>query len=273
MKTDTKTAGQFRLTSCTYGVSRVAFRGPNRPTTGRYVVFLGGSQTFARYVPNPFPDMIETEIGEVCVNLGCHSAGPDVFLHDTAVQALCHDAALTVIQVMGAANLSNRFYKVHPRRNDRFIAPEAALKALYPEVDFTEFAFVGHLLAKLVAVDPVRFEQVRKVLQVTWVRRMKALIGKATAPVVLLWFAPRAPDAERARVASPANEPLFVNRAMFESLRPHVAHSVEVVARCGDTAGMVHAPLELLAAQDTLGVVAHKMAAKALRLPITAALS
>lgn len=268
MKTETKPSGAFRLTSCTYGISRVPFRGPVRPTGGRFVAFLGGSETFAKYVPKPFPDLVETAIGEVCINLGCQSAGPDVFLHDTAVQALCHDAALTVLQVMGAAHLTNRYYKVHPRRNDRFIAPSAALKSLYPEVDFTEFAFVGHLLRKLHDVDTDRFAQVRAVLEATWVRRMKALIGKTRGPVLLLWFADRRPeDAEDMRDAAPG-APVFVNRAMMEKLRACVDDIVEVVAPSGDTSEMVHPPLEQIAAQDMQGVAAHQAAAKALRDPI-----
>lgn len=261
MKTETKPSGGFRLISCTYGISRVPFRGPLRPTAGRFVAFLGGSDTFARYVPKPFPDLVETAIGEVCINLGCQSAGPDVFLHDTAAQAMCHDAALTVIEVMGAVHLTNRYYKVHPRRNDRFIAPSAALKALYPEVDFTEFAFVGHLLRKLHAVDADRFAQVRMCLERTWVRRMKVLIGKSRGPVLLLWFAARKPDDAEAA-------PLCVSRAMLEQLRPYVADLIEVVTPVGDTCGMVHAPLERIAAQVTQGVAGHEAAAKALRIPI-----
>lgn len=265
MKTETKPLGAFRLATCTYGISRVPFRGPVRPTNGRFVAFLGGSETFAKYVPKPFPDLVETAIGEVCINLGCQSAGPDVFLNDTAVQSLCHDAALTVIQVMGAAHLSNRFYKVHPRRNDRFIAPSAALKALYPEVDFTDFAFVGHLLRKLHDVDADRFAQVRMVLEATWLRRMRALIGKARGPVLLLWFGTGLPeDAEDLHGAVPG-APVFVTRAMLEQLRAYVDDIIEVVSPCGDTSGMVHAPLEHIAAQDMQGIAAHEAAAKALR--------
>ena len=273
MKTETKPLGVFRLTSCKYGISRVPFRGPVRPTGGRFVAFLGGSETFAKYVPRPFPDLVETAIGEVCINLGCQSAGPDVFLHDTAVQALCHDAALTVIQVMGAAHLTNRFYKVHPRRNDRFIAPSAALKALYSEVDFTEFAFVGHLLRKLHDVDADRFVQVRKVLEATWVRRMKALVGKTRGPVLLLWFAARLPDDTEDMPGTAAGAPLFVTSAMLEQLRAYVDEVIEVVAPCGDTSGMVHAPLEQIAAQEMQGVAAHEAAAKALRGPVRVGLA
>lgn len=255
----------MRLTPCSYGLSRVPFRGPVRRTTGRYVACLGGSETFAKFIQTPFPDLIEAAIGEVCVNLGCQSAGPDVFLRDSAIQSLCHDATVTVIEVLGATNLSNTFYKVHPRRNDRFIGPTEALTRLFPEIDFTEFAFTGHLISKLQSTDPVRFEQVRNVLAATWERRMKSLIAQAHGPVVLLWFADHAPDDGPAK---PGHGPSFVTRAMLDSIAPFTSDVVEVVAAQGDTQGMSFAPLDALVAADAMGEAAHHKAARALRKPI-----
>lgn len=272
MKSETILRGLARPKPCHYGISKLPFRGPRRPTDGRYVAFLGGSETFARFIEKPFPDLIETAIGEVCVNLGCQSAGPDVFLQDTALQSLCHDAAATVIQIVGAANLSNAFYRVHPRRNDRFIAPTAKLLALYPEIDFSEVAFTGHLISRLREVDEERFEVVRKVMQSTWVRRMKVLIGRSTGPVLILWFGSRAPE-EPSEGLNPAHHPVFVTRAMLEILRPYVSDIIEVVAERGEVRGMSFAPLDALAAQDMLGVNAHQEAAKALRAPLLHGLS
>jgi hypothetical protein len=55
-------------------------------------------------------------------NLGLVNAGIDVFINEPMIQDFCAGAVVTVIQVLGAANMSNRFYAVHPRRNDRFPA-------------------------------------------------------------------------------------------------------------------------------------------------------
>ncbi len=267
MKTDARPRGALRLTPCTYGLSKLPFRGPRRPIDGRYIAFLGGSETFGKYIPKPFPELIETAIGEICVNLGCQSAGPDVFLNDTALQSICHDAAATVVQVSSAANLSNRYYKVHPRRNDRFIAPTEKLVALFPEIDFAEIAFTGHLIAQLRATDEDRFAIVREHLQLTWVRRLKALVGQMTGPVLLLWLSSRAPE-DAGEGGNPSSRPTFVTRDMVESLRSHVSDVVEVVAERGDTTGMHFAPLETLAAADMLGIFAHEEAARALRGPL-----
>jgi len=264
MKIETKPRGAMRLTPCTYGLSKVSFRGPRRATTGRYLAFLGGSETFAKFIDRPFPSLIETAIGEVCINLGCQSAGPDVFLRDTAIQSLCHDAVATVIQVMGSTNQSNAFYKVHPRRNDRFIAPSDKLMALYPEIDFSEISFTGHLIARMRAVDEERFAIVDKHLGHTWIRRMKALIGQANGPVVL-WVGEKASSGG-------LHDSALVTNAMMDELRPYVAHVVRVDPQIGSTEKMRFAPLEETVACGMMSVDGHLAAAKALRTQLQACL-
>lgn len=270
MRTDIRQQGALRLTPCNYGISKLPFRGPMRPTDGRFVAFLGGSDTFAKFIRKPFPALIETEIGEVCVNLGCQSAGPDVFIRDTAVEALCHDAAVTVIQVLGVANLSNSFYKVHPRRNDRFVAPSDKLIALFPEIDFAEISFTGHLIEKLRAVDEARFDLVKEHLQRTWLRRMKTLVGKSGGPVVLLWIT----SATLANsVTSQPSEPAFVTHQMIDEMRGYVDNVVKVKGQSGSTDGMCFAPLDALCAAETLGEATHISVVKALRAPLIKCMS
>lgn len=269
MKTFETRQSAFRLTSCTYGLSRLSFRGPRRPTDGRFVAVLGGSDTLARYVAKPYPDLVETAIGEVCVNLGVQAAGPDVYLNDPALQSLRHDAAATVIQLPGSTNLSNDFYKVHPRRNDRFTAPTDKLIHLYPEVDFSEISFTGHLIARLRAVDEARFALVRTALQSAWVCRMVQLVENVPGPVLLLWFAERTPNSDGGSIVgqggNPCHEPVFVTRQMVEALRDYVDDIIEVIAVRGELDGLSYAPLDTLAARDALGLAAHQAAAQALR--------
>ncbi len=272
MKTYDSENRTVRLAPCTYGLSRLSFRGPRRPTDGRYIAFLGGSDTFARYVPKPYCDLVAAATGEICVNLGCQSAGADVYLKDTALQTLRRDASATVIQVFGAANLSNPYYRVHPRRNDRFIAATPKLIALYPEVDFSEISFTGHLIARLRAVDEARFALVRTCLQATWVIRMHTLIADAASPVLLLWFASRAPD-DKIHDTPAGDDPAFITLEMLDMLRDAADDIIEVIMPRGETEGMAFPPLDSLSAQNSLGVDAHFAAAKALRLPLTFGLS
>jgi hypothetical protein len=65
---------------------------------------------------------------------------------------------VTVVQVLAVQNLSNPYYTVHPRRNDRFLRASARLQNLYQDVDFTEFHFTRHMLQTLQMVSAPRFE-------------------------------------------------------------------------------------------------------------------
>ena len=252
---------------CQYGRSKLVFRGPVRDMTGRYAAFLGGTETYGKFLRQPYPALVERRLGTPCVNLGWPNSGVDVLLNDPEIMFAASHACVTVIQVPGAQNLSNRFYKVHPRRNDRFVEASPILRAMYNEVDFTEFHFTRHMLGYLAYVCPERFEVVRDELQDAWVARMKLLLARIDGPAILLWMARRAPED---RVAAPHDtaNPAFITRAMLNAIKDHAAGFVDATASAAaleaGSAGMVHSELEAIAASELPGPVAHDEAAKAL---------
>lgn len=209
---------------CRYGNSRIFFRGPRKSLRGRYVTFIGGTETYGKDVASPFPDLVERATGIACVNFGCINASVDAFLPETAVHEVCHGAALNIVQVMGAHNMSNRFYTVHPRRNDRFVRASSVLRAVYPDVDFTEFCFTRHMLATLYALSPERFEIILSELQMAWRARMRTFLAEIGAHTLLLWLSESLPsNALLDDRADPINaDPLFVTRSMIDELRPGV---------------------------------------------------
>ncbi|MEQ9260122.1 MAG: DUF6473 family protein [Roseovarius sp.] len=221
-------ASRPQIDHCRYDGSRLLFRGPPRPLEGEFVACLGGTETFAREVALPFPDLLEELTGLTCVNFGWPNAGVEAFANDRALMGSAARARACVLQVPGAANLSNMYYRVHPRRNDRFLQPTEALQALYPEVDFMEFSFTRHLLGRLMALSPERFAYIREELATVWLASMRGLIGRIGAPVVLLWLSGRPPEA-RCDSPDPADDPAFVTRVMLEALRGEVAAVVELV--------------------------------------------
>jgi hypothetical protein len=249
-----------------FGRSRLLFRGPRPKIDGGYVAVLGGTETYGKYVAAPFPAVLGERIGLPVVNFGCMHAGVNVFVDDDSVLAACGEADLTVIQVMGAANMSNRLYSVHPRRNDRFLKASPALRALYPSLDFTEFNFTRHLLTALEGHAPEAFATVRQELRDAWLGRMRMLLRKIGGRVVLLWMSNRAPGhgADRATGA----DPLFVDRTLIEALRPDVTDIVEVVAsdaaRTDGLDGKIFAPMEAPAAMEVPGPLFHHEVADAL---------
>ncbi len=56
--------------------------------TAPYGVVIGGTETYGKFVPDPYPALIEARMGLQMVNLGCLNAGPDVFLNEPEVFAI-----------------------------------------------------------------------------------------------------------------------------------------------------------------------------------------
>ncbi|SFM69073.1 DUF6473 family protein [Shimia aestuarii] len=259
--------GDLDYEPCRYGTSRLLFRGPKKELEGDFVAFLGGTETYGKFIPAPFPQLVEEALGQTCVNLGFVNAGVDVFLSEPALLEIAQRARVTVVQVMGAQNMSNRFYKVHPRRNDRFVGASNMMRMVFREVDFSEFHFTRHMLGTVCARAPDRYGMVRDELRMAWVARMKLLLNTIGGKIVLLWFADHAPDAV-GDTAGLGADPLFVDRRMIEDLRPLVEDIVEVVAseaaRKKGMQGMRCTAMEKVAAQRMLGPAAHAEASAVL---------
>lgn len=203
------------------------FRGPQRSLAGRYVAVIGGTETFGKYVAQPFSDHLETALGMPVVNLGIANAGPEVLLADEEIGRIARQAQAVVLQIVGAQNQSNPFYTVHPRRNDRVLGVTHAMRGLFPEVDFTEFHFTRHLLQSLHAVSRDRFAIIVAQLQARWVERTAALLHALGANTILLWAGAQAPLADAATQIGP-RYPAFVDRAMVGRVAPLASRYLEL---------------------------------------------
>lgn len=257
---------------CRYGNSKLLFRGPRKKMAGEYIAMIGGTETYGKFIEKPFPTLVSEAMEMECVNFGCVTAGVDVFANETQVIDACSKARVTVVQAIGAQNMSNRFYAVHPRRNDRFLRASTLMKTIFREVDFTDFSFTKHLLTTLQTLSEERFSIVRDELKEAWIARMKLMLDKIEGKTVLLWFADRAPEDVAAKDGL-GREPIFVDRRMIEEIRPYVTEVVEVIpsnaALAQGTEGMVFSPMEKPVAQELMGVAAHEEAAKALLEPLS----
>jgi hypothetical protein len=258
-----------------YGTSKLTFRGPARDLSSAYIACLGGTETHGRFLDRPWPARLEAALGLPCVNLGLPNAGPDVFLRDQGLLDLARGASAVILQVPCAMNLSNPYYDVHPRRNDRFLRASTRLRRLYPEVDFTEFHFTRHMMWRLASLAPERFALLRTSVQDVWVDRMQRLMASIGRPVFLLWLANHAPGPDP-NSTEIHDDPAFVSLAMIRAIRPRATHLAQVVisktARDQGTRGMRFSPMEESAAADLPGPLAHAEAAQAL-LPALRALT
>jgi len=246
---------------CHYPGSALPVRGPCADLTAPYLAFLGGSETFGRFVAAPFPALLDRFLGQTCVNLGSISAGPDAMLSDAKVMRIAAAAASTVVQIPGAQNLSNQYYRVHPRRNDRFLRPSRRLTALYPDIDFTEFHFTKHLVTSLYRCSPGRFAPVLEELRAVWIARMERLLQALEGRALLLWLQY---EDTRPRGDEPLGpDPLLVTGAMIGRVAPRARGLIEVpVVPAGQLAGetekMAFGPLQAPAANHMLGPRMHK---------------
>lgn len=243
---------------CRYGASKTLFRGPKRSLDAPYVAFLGGSTTYGKFVERPYCNLIEEQLGIPCVNFGCMNGGIDIFAGDPFLLQAAGQAKVTVLQMTSPRNMSNRFYKVHPRRNDRFVEASALLRTIYREVDFAEFNFTNHMLQRLEIVSPDRFASVMEELRSAWIARMRLVLGQIRGKIVLLWASEYSPDDEPTNIDA---DPAFLTRQMLDEISPFATELVEVVASPGalaeGTTGMVFADMDAPAAKSMLGPQAH----------------
>lgn len=259
--------GALDYLPCRYGASRLLFRGPKRNLKEPYHAFIGGTETYGKFIERPFPALVEEALGVPCVNFGQPNAGVDAFSHDPFVLDATAQADVTVVQVLGAQNMTNRFYAVHPRRNDRFVSTSALLRTIYKEVDFADFHYTKHMLSRLLMTCPIRFAVVRQELQDAWLARMCLILSRIRGKSILLWFAAH-PCAQAMEEDELGPDPVFITQEMIDEVRRQATDWVEVVASPEameqGTHGMVFAPMEKMIAAETLGPMAHMAAAEKL---------
>jgi hypothetical protein len=249
---------------CRYGSSRLLFRGPRSDLTFPYIAFLGGTETYGKFVETPFVMQLDEMLKPTCVNFGCMNAGVDVFLHDPFLPDAARRAEVTVLQAPSAQNMSNRLYQVHPRRNDRFVSATNMLRSIFPDVDFARFHFNKHMLAHLHDVSPERYRIVEQELHEAWKARMVSLLDRISGRIVLMWLSERRPD----DTAHVRQEPMHVTAEMLEHVRSHVTQYVEIVlppdVRAAGVDGMVFNEMEAPAAAEIMGPLGHDLVAERL---------
>ena len=263
MKHEKIVTGDLSYSPCRYGNSRMLFRGPRKRLDLPYLAFIGGTETYGKFIEKPYPALVEKAMRQTCVNFGCVNGGIDAFVNDPTVMGICADADLTVVQIMGANYLSNRFYSVHPRRNDRFLRASSVMQAIYNDVDFSEFSFTRHMLSALHARSIERFDTVVKELREAWLARMRNMLGQIGNKTILLWFSDDELNDEHwaDRPDQLQVDPLFITASMIDELRPMVKDVV--VANPSETAiaqgarGMFFSPNQTKAASEMLGVNCH----------------
>src|SRR5210317_223864 len=90
---------ELSYSPCRYGSSRMLFRGPRKRLDLPYLAFIGGTETYGKFLEKPFPTLVEKAMRQTCVNFGCMNGGIDAFVNDPTIMDICAEADLTVVQV------------------------------------------------------------------------------------------------------------------------------------------------------------------------------
>ena len=255
-------AGNAAESFCQYGRSKLWFRGPKRRTEAPYIACLGGAETFGRFVERPFPAVLEARLNRRCINLGSLFCGVDAMCQDKGLLELANAAELCLLQLPGVAEQTNRFYRVHPHRNDRFVAPTPDLITLFPEVDFTEIHFVRHLLHRLQSVSHARFCEIKQELQQSWIRKLDGFLSGISAPVVGLSL-----DVQCSCLGEGQGGRLRIEPFMHEALAPHcvdfIRLNLRVSGEADDLEDVLFGTLQQPMAEHMIGPAAHRSIAQA----------
>ncbi|MCG7522067.1 DUF6473 family protein [Ruegeria sp. Ofav3-42] len=254
---------------CQYDGSRLWFRGARRVLDWPYMACAGGDETYGRFVERPFAAILEERLERRILNLGCLFSGVDALCHDRGLFELLNGADICVVQAPGLLGQSNRFYRVHPRRNDRFLAPTQDLRNLYPELDYTDVHFVRHLLTCLQGFHDARFEVVVDELRRGWIRQVGDFLQRLKAPVVLLRLQVLR-DAEG--TDHPEIAKVCVTDQMIEAIGVHCVACVDLKTQvCGQSdelEDMLFGTMQQPMAEHMIGPAAHRAIAAALTGPV-----
>ncbi|WP_237215953.1 DUF6473 family protein [Ruegeria lacuscaerulensis] len=254
---------------CQYSSARLWFRGPKRSLDTPYMACAGGTETFGRFVDRPFAAVLEDRLDRRCLNLGSLFCGVDALCQEKGLQSLLNAAELCVLQAPDLLGQSNRFYRVHPRRNDRFLAATDDLISLYPEIDFADVNFVHHLMKLLQGHQDARFEAVAEELRRNWVRQVGGLLQSLQSPVILLCLRVIR-QSEDSRPVQETEVPL--THEMLNAVRPYCARivreTVSVSGQSDELEDMLFGTLQQPMAEFMIGPAGHRSIADALVGPI-----
>ena len=59
MTYDARGQGALDYLPCRYGVSRLLFRGPKSKLDHPYLAFIGGTETYGRFIADPFVHLVQ----------------------------------------------------------------------------------------------------------------------------------------------------------------------------------------------------------------------
>lgn len=225
--------------------SGLKFRGPPLESydKGSYFTCIGAAQTLGCFCEDPYPKLLEKELGLPALNLGYGGAGPEFFNSQQALIDYMNKGKFVVIQAMSGRSQSNSLFdcdglELLTRRSDgkklganeayeKMVAGNPTLASLPPKRLFRP-------LARILASS--RTKSVVAETRRNWLRNQLELIEKITVPTVFLWISKRTPEyPEGFKTVNGffSEFPQMINRPLVDEVAKKVDHYAEVVSSRG----------------------------------------
>ncbi|MGB1234325.1 MAG: DUF6473 family protein, partial [Planktomarina sp.] len=172
-----------------YQLGRLHFRGRQIQTTRAHITLLGGTETYGRFMPDPYAKGLRRVLDCPVRNLGVINGGLDCLQRVMQLLQPQDRVQSIVLETPGLLMQSNPFYDVHPYRNDRITRLKPLFLNVFPKVDELTLHFVGHLWHQCKTWHPEQAGRLVQMLRDTWLNTMEGILLNCPAPVHLLHFA------------------------------------------------------------------------------------
>lgn len=214
----------------------LAVRGPRpqniKPKT--YCVSLGAADTFGRFVPQPYPQLLAKALDLSSLNLGFAGVGPSFYnqaRNQTLIQ-LVNNAQFATISIFSGRSQSNSKFTTAWRSQEQYCLENGqTMPADYAYQQLLEDSDRATIAA---LVEETRSRYLKEFIQ---------LLEKITVPKVLLWFARRSPDytlTYDSILNLFGGFPHLINRDMVNALKPYCDDYVEYVSSIGLPQPLIH---------------------------------
>ncbi|MFM1873508.1 MAG: hypothetical protein RL398_2930 [Planctomycetota bacterium] len=201
------------------------FRGPAPDLSRPYAAFIGGAQTFGRFVARPFAQAVADELGMQCLNLGIGGAGPRFALQPPVLELL-NGAAIVVVQFFSGRSAScTLFDNGRQGRNSGKYLPTGK------HMSYEQF--FKNLLAR---AEPALVERIVRETREDYAHSMREVAAAIKAPKVALWISRRRPEYEKnwvERYGWMNFFPQLLDETVVAACAPAFDSYVECVAKVG----------------------------------------
>jgi hypothetical protein len=206
-------------------------RGPiPEDLSGNFVACLGGAHTLGRFVKQPYPVLLQKQLGIPVLNVGHGGGKPEFYLQSTGLLEVINKAKCVVIQVMSARGSPNRFLKPTSYSHNIMSIADGLSTGKNP-------VFVN--AAYRILLRQLNPEELREAIietRANWMVEMGRLFERIVIPKVLFWFSVRTP----AYIEKFSNldalfgeYPQFVTEEMVGALGVEADGFVQCVSRSG----------------------------------------